>query len=90
MKFTPIENQIRITHIPQVGCSKAFVTEVKNESEAHLLVNVLADQHLFLFDNKFIPDYANTLFVEMKTSEGWQNYYNEPMDLDWDELQEFL
>lgn len=88
----PIPNKIRVLHYPQVPCTPFFV-DVENEREAYLVAKTLADQHLFLYDNNFIPDYSNSINVVMwnKDSDGggnadWVDYYNESEAMEWDEL----
>ena len=90
MKIIPIRKNIRIIHIPQVGVEKSFKRLVVNEFEANSLINALADQHLFLSDNNFIPTYSNAFYVEMETRTGWEDYYNDKMGMDWEELNKFL
>lgn len=70
-----IKHKIRVLHHPQIPC-KPFIREVNNEREAYLLIETLADQHLFLFHNKFIPDYANIVTLEMFEDGEWCSYYN--------------
>jgi hypothetical protein len=61
-----VTNKLRVVHFPQVG-SKAgfFEVAVKDEEQASFTINLLANQHLWLFANKVIPDYANIITVEM-------------------------
>jgi len=89
-----VRNKLRVSHFPQVPC-KPFTVEVKDEKQAHLMVEALANQHLFLFDNNFIPDYANILLVEMFEEDsdgngnpGWVDYWNEEELMEFDEFVE--
>lgn len=93
-----VKNALRVVHFPQVG-SKAgfFEVAVKDEEQAHFTVNLLANQHLWLFENKVIPDYSNVISVEMfddsideETGKhyGWSNYFNEDESMEWDEFVE--
>ena len=59
-----VNKKLRVLHFPQIPC-KPFQVEVKDEEQAHLIVETLADQHLFLFENNFIPDCSNIIIVEM-------------------------
>jgi Superinfection exclusion gene product 17 len=94
-KFKPVSNKLRITHFPQVGtCKKSFVVQVDNEEQAHILMNVLSIQHIWLEKNKIIPDFSNAMFIEMydEDSDGdgnpdWVDYWNEEEGMDWDELE---
>ena len=80
-----MSNKLRVVHIPQVGVngSDSFIVEVDNEKEANLVVNTIANQHLWLFENNYIPDYSNALFVEMYENDEWVDYYNNELDLTW-------
>ncbi len=84
-----VTNKLRVVHIPQVPMD-GFKVEVRNEREAYLIANTLADQHLFLFNNFVIPDYSNAIFVEMydNDSDEWVIYYNDSEGMEWDELIE--
>jgi len=91
-----VDNELRVVHIPQVGCDKKFTFNVIDEEEANTIILALATQHLWLFENKFIPDFANILTVEMydKTVDeetnkvfGWVDYFNEEECMDWVEFQ---
>jgi len=89
--------RLRVVHFPQVGSlTEAFKKEVKDEYEASLLLNTLADQHLWLERNNVIPDYSNAIMVEMwdedmdadENGEKWCDYWNEEMLMEWDEFEE--
>jgi len=98
-----VENKLRVCHIPQVGSfSEAdqeshFYVDVKDEEQAALILSTLAQQHLWLLNNNFIPDYSNMICVEMydedidtETGEpfGWTDYWNDSECMDWDEFEE--
>ena len=83
----PIKNKLRVCHFPQIPC-KPFIVEVKDEQQAHLIVETLANEHLFLFDDNFIPDYANIILVEMYEDGEWQDYWNEEEFMEFDEFVE--
>lgn len=83
-----VKNQLRVTHIPQLPMN-GFHVSVQNEREAYLILDTLAQQHLWLYKEKVIPDYSNAIFVEMLDEDGvWVDYYNEAESLDWDEFVE--
>lgn len=82
-----VSNKLRVSHFPQIPC-KPFIVEVKDEEQALFIRETLASQHLFLFDNNFIPDYANLITVEMFEDDDWIDYYNEEEDMDFDEFVE--
>jgi len=93
-----VTNKLRVVHFPQVG-SKAgfFEVAVKDEEQASFTINILANQHLWLFENKVIPDYTNIITVEMYDESideetgnayGWGNYWNEDECMEWDEVEE--
>lgn len=89
-----VTNKLRVLHYPQVPCIP-FIVDVKDEEQAYLISNALADQHLFLFKNNMIPDYANSIQVVMwdEDSDGegngdWVDYYNEEEGMEFDEFAE--
>jgi len=93
----PVKFKLRVVHFPQVGQKLSFKVDVKNEEEAYKIIEVLSQQHLWLFKNKYIPDYSNVIFVEMyddsidpstKEPYGWSDYYNDEECMDWDEYEE--
>lgn len=93
-----VTNKLRVVHFPQLGsCKESFKVEVKDEEQAYLILNTLAQQHLWLEKNKIIPDYSNVILVEMYDesideetgkSYGWSNYWNEEEFMDWQEIEE--
>lgn len=91
-----VTKKLRVVHFPQVGsCKESFKVEVKDEEQANLVLNTLANQHLWLEKNNIIPDYSNAIFVEMYDNDidgegtaGWCNYYNEEEFMDFDEFVE--
>lgn len=53
------------------------------------IMQVLGNQHLFLYKERIIPDYANAITVQMLNDEGeWEDYYNEEEGMDWDEFED--
>lgn len=84
-----INKPLQVWHYPQIPC-EAFKVDVKNEYEAFKIQNVLADQHLWLEKNGFIPDYCNAIDVVMKNGELWESYYNEDENMDWDDVRDEL
>lgn len=91
-----VTNKLRVVHFPQVGTKVGFFeVDVVDELEAKKIMDVLANQHLWLFKNKVIPDYANIIAVEMwdesideETNQpyGWSNYFNEEEGMEFDEF----
>jgi hypothetical protein len=84
-----VNKALRVCHFPQVPCSP-FIVEVQNEREAFLISETLATQHFWLFQNKFIPDYSNSIVIEMFETEedlGWTSYWNEDEQMEWDEFE---
>ena len=82
-----VKSKLRVSHFPQVPC-QPFIVEVDNEKEAYLIEQTLANQHCFLFDNNFIPDYCNVINVQVKDGDGWMDYYNDEEDMEWEEIKE--
>lgn len=78
--------RLQVWHFPQMPCTP-FIVEVKDEYEAIKMINTLADQHCWLFQNKFIPDYANGFEVVMWNGSEWVSYYNEEEEMGWDDFE---
>jgi hypothetical protein len=89
-----VKNRLRVCHYPQIPCEPFFV-DVKDEEQALLIRDTLANQHLFLYDKGLIPDYSNVITVVMwdENSDGegtpdWVDYHNEDEGMDFDEFAE--
>lgn len=82
-----VQNKLRVLHFPQVPC-EPFEVEVSNEVEAKKIMDVLAQQHLWLFKNNIIPDYSNIMALEMLVDGEWEDYYNEDEEMEWEEFEE--
>lgn len=78
--------RLQVHHYPQVPCNP-FCVDVKDEYEAIKIINTLADQHVWLFKNRIIPDYANSLNVVMWDGNEWVDYWNEEERMNWDDLE---
>ena len=87
LNYIPVPNKIRVCHFPQVPC-KPFIVEVNNEREAYLVEQALANQHLWLYDNDFIPDYCNAITVDMWDENKWVDYWNEDECMEWEEFEQ--
>lgn len=81
-----VNNKLRVCHFPQIPC-EPFIVEVKDEFEANLIVETLANQHLWLFDNNFIPDYSNVITVDMFENGEWVDYWNEEELMEFEEFK---
>ena len=88
IKFQGVENDLRVVHFPQLGLTRSFTVNVENEREAYLMTQALANQHLWLFENRIIPDYSNAIIVEMFDNEEkeWIDYQNDFEFMDWDDV----
>jgi hypothetical protein len=84
-----VKNKLKVSHYPQIP-GKAFEVEVKDEIQASLIVNTLANQHLWLYENNYIPDYSNAITVSMFDEEEneWTDYWNEEEMMEFDEFEE--
>ena len=82
-----VSNKLRVEHMAQVPCP-VFTVEVADEADAFRIMNLLAEQHNFLFENGIIPDYANVICVSMWSEEDqdWVDYYNEAEEMDWEDF----
>lgn len=78
--------KLQVWHFPQMPCP-AFTVDVKDEYEAIKMINTLADQHIWLFQNKLIPDYCNNLTVMMWEKGEWVDYYNYEEKMEWDDFE---
>ena len=63
--------RFKVTHQPQVDYTDRFEVEVNTLSEAELIADTLANQHLWLRESKFIPDYSNIIFIEVFLDGEW-------------------
>ena len=80
--------RLQVLHFPQItSLNKAFAISVKDEVEAIKIINTLADQHIWLFNNKLIPDYSNSFLVEMWDGNEWVEYWNEEEQMNWDDFE---
>lgn len=86
-----IKNKLQVRHYPQVPC-RPFCVDVKDEFEAKKILDTLANQHLWLYESKIIPDYCNIIEVVMLEEEDgnsdWISYWNEKEQMDWNEFEE--
>ncbi len=89
MKY--VKNKLRVSHYPQIPC-QPFHVDVKDEEQALLIMDTLANQHLFLYENNFIPDYSNMITVTMWDEEDkeWYNYWNEEEGMEWEDFVEAM
>ena len=87
--FVPVAAKLQVRHHAQVPCNP-FSYEVANEREAFLISDALAKQHLFLYEQKIIADYANVIEVVMwdEPTNDWIDYFNVEEFMDFDELVE--
>lgn len=79
--------RLQVWHFPQVPCTP-FTVDVKDEYEAMKMINTLADQHCWLFQNKIIPDYSNNFMVVMWEDGEWVDYYNHEAQMGWDDFED--
>lgn len=79
--------RLQVHHYPQMPCTP-FCVDVKDEYEAMKIINTLADQHIWLFANKLIPDYSNAFMVVMWENNEWVEYFNHEEVMDWDTFEE--
>ena len=83
-----INKPLQVWHYPQIPCDP-FKIDVKDEWEALKIGNILADHHLFLYNNNIIQDYSNAIEVVMYENGEWVSYINDE-GMDWDEMGEIL
>lgn len=75
---------LRVCHYPQIPCDP-FTVDVKDEEQAYVVEQALIHQHLFLFEHNIIPDYCNAIMIEMFDDGEWVDYFNDELDMDWDQ-----
>ena len=94
-----VKNKLRVVHTTQVNINKHFIVNVKNEEEAYLIMNILSEQHLWLEENNFIPDFSNVIDLEMYDEDideetgnpyGWATYFNEEESMWWDDIEDYF
>lgn len=83
--------KLQVHHYAQIPC-KPFCVDVKDENEAYKIAKTLADQHLFLLEQRIIPDYANVIGVVMwdEDEKHWVDYYNEQEGVYWDDIESLI
>lgn len=72
--------KLRVWWIPQVPMKKRFEVYVKDEFQANLVLNVLADYDMFQLKNNIKPDYSNVGGLEMFYENEWVDWYNDEYD----------
>ena len=86
-----VEFKLRVVHYPNIAYKKEpYIQEVSNEFEAKVVLDTLANQHLYLLENGFIIDYSNLIYIEMfhHDDNEWIDYYNDFENMDWEEFSE--
>lgn len=92
-----LNKKLKVLHYPQIPC-EPFAVDVKDEEQAYLIQETLANHHLFLYENNFIPDFSNAISVVMwdetlDNEDGslgdWCDYYNEELNMDWEEYCDY-
>jgi hypothetical protein len=88
-----VANKLKVLHYAHL--CKPFEVKVKDEEQAFLIQETLANQHLFLYNENIIDDYSNAIFVLMwdenadgEGSSDWVDYYNEKENMDFKEFSE--
>lgn len=93
--FKSVNKDLRISHYAQIPCKPFnFVLKYNSldnipiEVKAAEIINILANQHLFLGSNKIIPDFCNSIMVSVQNDEGeWEDYYNDEENADWEDME---
>lgn len=83
--------KLQVRHYAQVPC-KPFIVDVKDEYDAYRILTILANQHLFLFEQNIIPDYSNAILVMMWDEEEkeWIDYFNDFEICEWQEFENYI
>ena len=79
--------KLRVWWIPQIPMETPFYVDVKDEFQANLMLNTLAEYDSYQFENKVKPDYSNVGGLEMFKDGEWCDWCNEDYD-DFDEYRE--
>lgn len=67
----------RLLHYPQTP-SKPFIVESDDLDYLIKLQDAIARQHLFLYENKVIPDYTNSIIIEELIPEEYRTELHAP------------
>lgn len=82
--------RLQVWHYPQLPC-EPFKIDVKDEHEAIKIIEIIGDQHIWLYKNKMIPDYCNSFAVMMWEEElginEWVEYWNDEEKLNWQDFE---
>lgn len=86
-----VSNKLQVRHYAQVPC-EPFCVDVKDEYEAYKIIQVLANQHLFLLEQNIIPDFSNAIIVVMYDEQDmeWVDYFNEEEGEEWDYIEQSI
>lgn len=82
-----VTNKLQVRHFAQVPC-KPFCVDVKDEADAKRIIDILAQQHIFLEEEGIIPDYSNAMVVVMFENGEWVDYWNEEEMMEFDKFEE--
>ena len=67
-----IMKKYRVCHHPQVPC-EPFIYNCDDLKTARSIEICLTEQHIFLFERNFIPDYLNLIVVQKYIDDEWVN-----------------
>lgn len=97
-EFKSINKGLRIVHFPQLGSKVEITIDVPYyegeiiERKAYEILTILSLHHIKLYEKGIIPDFANSMIVEMfdEESNGWVDYFNEEMGMDWFDIENYF
>ena len=75
---------LRVWWMPQIP-GKAFLVDVKDTTQAKLLLGALAQYDLFQFENKIKGDYCNAGGLNVFVDGDWEEWYDEETGGDIDD-----
>jgi len=82
------EGDLRVWWMPQVPMSTPFFVNVKELSEANLVLDTLAYYDLFQLENNIKPDYSNAGGLEIFEEGEWIDWYDKKDGFGFDEYRE--
>jgi hypothetical protein len=83
---------LRVWHIPQVGCGATYYVPVETPEEGKKVMDILAAYDMFQLENRIKPDYANVSGLQQFNEEDqeWEDWYLETEQDYFDDVDEYL
>jgi len=77
-----MKKNFRVCHMPVIGKpGRVYQREDLTLDEAVLLMETLAEQHLFLEKNNVVADYSNAIWIDQFTTQGdWESLSDDDVE----------